>query len=234
MACDPLYALAEVFRLCASSENQFLRLLETTISYDTDYKSLQGKCPTLSNLLYCRSILSVHSERLKETIKWIKRYMSRNDLRTSIEDDHLRTEANAVINDLLTDFEHLVHKADSLSGRFDTGMAVIGNNAMLNESRKAIVQARRVERLTFFASIFVPLSFTTSLFGMNVSQLGTGNTSIAVWVAVSLAVMLVTTLTFIIDGDTISSAVDRVMQLIARMLHGRKRKTYNTSGGFEV
>lgn len=228
VACDPLYALAEIFRLCASSESQLLRLLEKTIVRDTDYKSLQEKEPTLTNLVYCREILSTHSERLKELIHWIKRYRRRHPLYESIEDEYLQRQAEDVTDDLLTDFEHLVRRTDLLSKRCNTGMAVIGNNAMLDESRKAIFQARRVARLTFIAFVFVPLSFTTSLFGMNVAQLGTGDVSIAIWVGVSSAVLFMTTLMFFIDGTTIANASVGVSLLVARMRR-KDRRRYDDS-----
>lgn len=233
MACDPLYALADVFRLYASSESQLLRLLETTITHDTDYKSLKEKNPTLSNLLYCRGILSVHSERLKESTNWIQRYKHRQGPRNAIEEEHLRIEAEAVKDALLTDFEHLVRRADLLSERCNTGMAVISNNVILDESRKAMSQAKRVARLTFIAFIFVPLSFTTSLFGMNVSQLGTGDTSITVWVTVSLSVLFVTTLMYFMDGSTVASTCAGAKRTVARMSLRRRRKPQHGDIGME-
>lgn len=234
MARDPLYAMAEIFRLSAASELQVLSLLDKTITRDIDYKSLQEKKPTLANLLYCREILSAHSEKMRELVHWIKRYRSRNDLHVAIEDEHLRREAEAVTNNLLTDFEHLVRRADLLSERCNTGMAVIGNNAMLDESRKAISQARVVARLTFIAFIFVPLSFTTSLFGMNVSQLGTGKLSIGVWAAVSSVVLLMTTLIFFVDRNTVAGARTIMSALIARLLRREQKLCADDADGIQM
>jgi Mg2+ and Co2+ transporter CorA len=137
-------------------------------------------------------------------------------LRDAIEDPNLRAEAQLVSDNLMADFVHLLDSARSLSGRCNTGMAVIGNNAMLEENRQATLQARRVARLTFIAFVFVPLSFTTSLFGMNVSQLGTGHVSIAVWAGVSASVVIATTLMFFFDGAAIASAYKSMVGSLIR------------------
>jgi hypothetical protein len=235
MACDPFYALTEIFRLCAAAEHQFLGLIKETVANETDYKSLGKQRPTLANLLYCLGILEAHSEWIRETVEWIRRYTSRRDLRSSIGNEDLHAEVQIVGEDVLSDFEHLLEVTDSLSERCNKGMAVIGNNVMLEENRQAISQARRVARLTFIAFVFVPLSFTTSLFGMNVSQLGTGHVSIAVWAAVSTSVVIVTTLMYFFDGSTVANAYNSVNGMFVRWSSAsRKWRSSDASQGLEV
>lgn len=57
------------------------------------------------------------------------------------------------------------------------------------ESREAIDQAKRMGKLTFLAFIFVPLSFTTSFFGMNVKELDAKKVSIWMWLVVSVPIL---------------------------------------------
>lgn len=55
------------------------------------------------------------------------------------------------------------------------------NAAAIDESQKAISQAEGVAKLTTLAFFFVPLSFTTSVFGLNFRELSDGN-HLILWV----------------------------------------------------
>lgn len=56
---------------------------------------------------------------------------------------------------------------------------------MLTESRKATEQACSVTRLTLLAFLFLPLSFTTSFFGINFRELDEG-LNLWIWAATSI------------------------------------------------
>jgi CorA-like Mg2+ transporter protein len=58
------------------------------------------------------------------------------------------------------------------------------------ESRKSIEQAESVKRLTQLAFVFLPLNLATSLFGMNMTEFGTGSLHIWVFVAVASSLSL--------------------------------------------
>ena len=58
----------------------------------------------------------------------------------------------------------------------------------LEESRKSIEQADKINQLNVLAFFFIPLSLLTSIFGMNVTQLGSPGPSI--WVFFAAAVPL--------------------------------------------
>ena len=93
---------------------------------------------------------------------------------------------------LFKDFESLLQWTELFSHRCDQGMSIIkNNNAMLTESRPAISQARLVGRLTLLAYFYIPLSFTSALFGMNFSELNKGS-SLHIWLffATSVPILL--------------------------------------------
>jgi hypothetical protein len=208
MRANPFYALTELFRFSAFSENQFLNLMEQKIIPDAGYQVLKQETPTLSNLLYFQEILEAHIVRIKDTVKVIRDKGSHwtsscekgspvGPLSTS-----QRTKADTAASMLLEDFEYLLERAETLKRRCDQGMAVIMNDAILAESKRAIYQAKGVAKLTLVAFFYIPFSFTTSFFGMNFHELGTGKLSVWTWFATSIPIFLITLAFLLLDGST--------------------------------
>jgi hypothetical protein len=191
MKVDAFYALDEVFRFSASSHQQLLNLMEKKIGPEAGYSSLEEEQPTLSNLLYFQEILDSRIVHLKENVEVLERRGGVNwprvpKLEKQDQHQHQCKRADMAAEALLYDFEHLLERAIKLSERCTRGTSIIMNNTMLVESRRAIRQAKWVGKLTLVAFFYIPLSFTTSFFGMNVIQLGTGRLSIWVWFVTSL------------------------------------------------
>jgi hypothetical protein len=236
MRINPFYALTELFRFSAFSENQFLNLMEQKITPDAGYKSLKQETPTLSNLLYFREILEAHIVQLKNTVKVIR---GRGTHWTSSCEKGApagppptsqRTKADTAASMLLEDFEYLLERAETLKHRCDQGMAVIMNNAMLAESKRAIHQAKGVAKLTLVAFFYIPFSFTTSFFGMNFQELGTGKLSVWAWFATSIPVFLITLAFLILDV----SAFRRVTSQLGRWFKLQVRSKPKSSKGVGI
>ena len=96
--------------------------------------------------------------------------------------------AESTQEELLEDFRSLLRRTKELSGRCQDGTEVILSGAQLRESQKAIEQAMEVKLLTKLVFVFAPLSWLTSVFGMNFVDLPWNQGLIAVCVA---AVVLV-------------------------------------------
>lgn len=180
MKIDPFYALHELFDFSASSKLQFLNLIDEKLNRDTSCATLAEETPSLSNLLYNRDLLREQVHRLKENIETIKCRGGSQFPHASIESE-LGKKANEANDALLRDFEYLLNKAEDLSHRCLSATGVIMNNANIEESKKAIVQAEKISKVTLLAFFYVPLSFTSSFFGMNFRQFGT-STSLGIWV----------------------------------------------------
>ncbi|KAH8882048.1 hypothetical protein GQ53DRAFT_734410 [Thozetella sp. PMI_491] len=75
-------------------------------------------------------------------------------------------------NGLLEDYAHLHARCVDLSEMCTRGITLAMNKATIDESRKAIEQSEQVKKLTLLATLFIPLSFASSLFGMNIDMLG--------------------------------------------------------------
>jgi Mg2+ and Co2+ transporter CorA len=190
MQNDPFYALHELFSFSASSELQYLNLIDEKLGPEMGWAILAEETPSLSNLLYNREMLQTHIRQLKENIEIIKCRGSNHWPHALIDSDMSR-KADDAANLLLRDFEFLLAKAENLSKRCDAGMTVVMNNANLAESKRAMAQASRVSKLTLLAFFYVPLSFTASFFGMNFSQFGTSSTlGIWLWFALSAPVLV--------------------------------------------
>jgi hypothetical protein len=199
MILDPFYAITDLFQFCAFSEVQFMNIMEAKIKEDTDHGSLKKQNPTLSNLLYCRDIIQKHLTRLQETVNVIKH--PGGHLWPHVGEDHPRqfNKASRARESLLRDYEHLVERAETLLERCSKGMDVIMSNVMLAESRRSMVQAQAVAKLTLIAFFFIPLSFTSSLFSMNIAGFVQGIGQIWLWFAVSAPVCLISISFLVLD-----------------------------------
>lgn len=191
---DPFYALDDLFTLTALSENQFLNMLDDVISTDLDADKLaEHRDPPLSNLLYNSQVLDRHIASIKDNLELIRSPNSATWPQGNI-DRRLLHNLSVARESLVKDHEHLLSRCLSLSEKCHRGMQVVMNNTMILESEKAIAQTERAHKLTLLAFIFIPLSFTSSFFGMNFSQFGQGTLSIWLWFATSLPVFLISIL----------------------------------------
>jgi hypothetical protein len=225
----PFCALAELFKFSIYSEMAFLNLLEKKISLDAGLPVLLQEKPTLSNLLYFMQILEAHIRRLEENIITIKE----QHVRVESEEQEFQ-KASATIGtqsrkalhlyeELWKDFAHALKKARELNNKCHSGMIVINNNVMLAESRRAIEQAEWVAKLTMIATIYVPVGFVSSFFGMNFRELGTGVLSVWVWFTVCIPLVLLTACFIVLKASTLQNVGRCVREYVGR-LFGRPQK----------
>ncbi|KXL50408.1 MAG: hypothetical protein FE78DRAFT_177392 [Acidomyces sp. 'richmondensis'] len=75
------------------------------------------------------------------------------------------------VKGLMEDYEELHVRCLDLSEMCTRGITLAMTKATIDESRKGIEQSERVKKLTLLATFFIPLSFVTGLFGMNLDIL---------------------------------------------------------------
>lgn len=187
MACDAFYSVKELFVFAANSISQVINMIETKLTSDTGYQSLHGDQYSISNLLYHQDILDRVSQTLQENIQDIKDHPKHLWLVSS--DDEQRKQASHAASSLIADYTSLLVRSHLLSARCKGGISLVMNQAGIAESKRAISQARKIEQLTLLAFFFLPLSFTTSFFGMNLGDVGEGGLPLWVWVVVSVPVL---------------------------------------------
>ena len=105
-------------------------------------------------------------------------------------DQQTRQDVDASIKRIRKSYEHLVKVNEDLYKRCTEAIGTLMNEIVIAESRKAIFLTERLGKLTFLAFVFVPLSFTTSFFGMNVQELGAGDGALRIWAWFALSIPL--------------------------------------------
>lgn len=200
MRHDPFYALHELFAFCASSELQFLNMMDSKISSETGY-ARPNSTPTLSNLLYNQEILQSHAVRLRNVIEVIQRRGNPEWARPlgAVE----RQISDTAADKLERDYAHLLYCVQSLFHRCEKGMHVVMSQASIRESEMALAQSGRVAKLTQLAFFYIPFSFMASFFGMNFVEFGTGELRLWFWFATSIPVFLITVLFLVVDIPTV-------------------------------
>lgn len=194
VSADSFYALTELFQTSANSICQLLNLVETIIDTKTGYNQSKSEDYSLGDLSYHQDILKRLELRLRENISDLENHQSPQWPRShgSNNEKTIQSKAKTVATAelLLTDFRNLLFRTEHLSVRCQAGMSVCMNSAAIAESQRAIEQAKQVERLTRLAFFYIPLSFTTSFFGMNMRVFGSGQLHMWIWFATSVPLLL--------------------------------------------
>lgn len=97
---------------------------------------------------------------------------SEADTARSVGSDHFNSDGPFTPKGLLEDYEQLLVRCIELSKMCTWGITLAMNKATIEESRKAIEQSERLKKLTLLATLFIPLTFSSSLLGMNIDLLG--------------------------------------------------------------
>jgi hypothetical protein len=179
MQSDVFYALSELFSFSCAASNQAMNLIEKKIEECT-VLSQSDRALGLSTLQTSKTHLDAHLQQLHFLHAFVK---NRKNAKWPAASEPEQVEiVNDAAHDLLETYDYLIYRAIALSRRCSDSTASLMNQSMLDESRNAISQARIVGRLTLLAFFFIPLSFSTSFFGMNVKELsGKDGPRIGIW-----------------------------------------------------
>jgi hypothetical protein len=177
---DPVSMCIPLFAHSAFSEVQFLNLMESKIHIQMTTIAEGMPDDALGTLQYFSNILNRHAQQLKDSTRALCRLIERNkrpgtEAETSRHPGASSSGGAFTPKGLMEDYEQLHIRCLELSKMCSRGMTLAMNKATIEESRRAIEQSERVKRLTLLATFFIPLGFTTSLFGMNLSVLGQGS-----------------------------------------------------------
>jgi CorA-like Mg2+ transporter protein len=209
MAADPFFALHDIFTYIAFSYRQYLNMLEQkntkrtrlTLSSDNGrHRNSNLSQWDSTNILYDRTVLEDHLTHLRYLVDITRNRGSpagmlnpKHSWPRSPNPQQEQRAADAA-RQLLSYFEDLESQAKRLLVRYREAMSVLMNRAMVAEANKNLEQAKEVAKLTRLAFVYIPLSFTATFFGMNLSPInGSKNNDINLWVwfVVSAPVLVV-------------------------------------------
>lgn len=92
------------------------------------------------------------------------------------------------------DIRFLSHRAHTLAELCESGRSTIRSNAAIEESKHERAETRLITQLTAITYrltfVFLPISYITSVFGMNFRQFGQGDLDIWLWVTVTLPILI--------------------------------------------
>jgi hypothetical protein len=71
---------------------------------------------------------------------------------------------------LLDDYEHIGVHIDGYGQRLENMLPVVTSLVQITDSRRSYAESSNVRRLTYLAQVFVPLTFTSGLFSMDVDM----------------------------------------------------------------
>lgn len=198
MCQDPFYTLNELFSILSSAEAQVLDVIEHGFardswqaSQDEDSKdSTHSRQATHAqdNLVHARRMLEARISNLSSVLGFIERHQRSSELHSPwphCADVRQQRECDAAAKALQLDFEHLQRRALVLYSRCESAMTLAMNRASIAEARRSLQQGQTLSNFTALAFVFIPLTATATIFGMNFQELGTGKLNIWLFFAVS-------------------------------------------------
>ncbi|MCJ1265321.1 hypothetical protein MMC22_005197 [Lobaria immixta] len=200
---EHFYALHELFLFCAFSHSQYLNIIESKLNSETAFHASSDQIEDQSNILYRQRMLEAHANHLRTTIAVIKAFGGLSKPEQLEGEETTDTVPRRATKSLLIDYQHLLSRTERLSTQCQAQMTLLMNQAMIAESTKAIQQAKEVTKLTRLAFVFVPLSFTASICGMNLWPFIRDGPSLWVWFALSAPFLLLSFLVMLFDIGTL-------------------------------
>jgi Mg2+ and Co2+ transporter CorA len=92
---------------------------------------------------------------------------------------------------LVEDFGYLTASLDQYSERLESMLPVVMSLVQISDTRRSLAEAANISRLTYLAFVFIPLSFTSSLFSMN-TDIGPGGRHFWIYFVVAIPITAAT------------------------------------------
>lgn len=116
---------------------------------------------------------------------------------------------------LQLDIRYVADLAVELRDRCDREMTVLINAANIAEVQRGIRYGRALYKLTLLAAIYVPASFVTSFFGMNIYELGAQDAPrIWIWAVVTIVLFTASFAFFFLTRQMVRRFWKRLARLI--------------------
>ncbi|KAI0490845.1 hypothetical protein F4859DRAFT_508638 [Xylaria cf. heliscus] len=206
---DRKTSLFPLIHLCLAAESQHLRIIETTLGKGAEDISLVAPRVGLSIVLETKKHLQSHLHDFRNVEHFLRTLALEHSGTVLPETDFILS----VIGKILDKIQCLISECnDTVSYTQALGS--------LQQAERAISEARGVKLLTVLAFFFAPISFTTSFFGMNFKEFGTGTLSLWVWAVAAVPISLLFAIPFTSDFYNIGKLVATALQSILGWIRG--------------
>lgn len=199
--------LQEIFSFHAAAGIQYVNMLDRVLSEAggrNEFPSYEHtKLETAVQYDYIKTSLSRFQQNCSDVLAFL--VDPPDKWRRSVGDDPGSKENLAPI---IGDFNYLISRAEQLLKVCQDGKSTLVNNDSVQAANRSAKEAQLVTQLTKTTNrltfIFLPISFVTSVFGMNFVQFGQGELSIWIW-AVTTIPLLVICVLIVERGEWMSS-----------------------------
>ncbi|CZT46684.1 uncharacterized protein RSE6_07149 [Rhynchosporium secalis] len=208
--------MSELFVFVAASELTLLKFIAIKIDKavkDASEVDQETAITPQADLVFYRRLLERRSREAKSTLSHI---CNRHTLiwPTATGDSAAQSKSSLAALRSEKDFRYLIEVIEGLCGICDRELSVLVNAAGIAEAKRGIEQGKTLFGFTWLASIFVPLSFTTSLFGMNVREFEKAELPIWVWVVVTIPIFLFSVVFLFWGRIRLKDLRDRLIRLV--------------------
>ncbi|CAN9437560.1 unnamed protein product [Alternaria alternata] len=195
---DSLYAVSPLLRLAHGTELSFLSLLEARLERELEPAALNERDVDLGSLLHTKNSLTRRIHELESNVRFLQQF--RKSKTPTVSDDATMRDMH---EDLSSQFRDLLDLAKGLIGRCNESISFIQAVTAVKLSERAMEENRSLRSLTKLAFFFVPMTFATSLFGMNVKEFSDENkTSISIFFAIALPLTVIAVIPLIPGART--------------------------------
>lgn len=180
---DPIYALSEVFAFVSVSTAQYLDIIRAVLDdYTTthDQKNTEKRIEIQDMLASSYNGLERRRHHITATLIFLKGHLER-----------IGAEESTAILLLVRDYEYLLTINNELIARCDHEWNVIMSKASVEDARWTRDQAKSQYKFVFLATVYVPLSFSCSIFGMTFFELGSLKEGFTIWMGVTIPLFII-------------------------------------------
>jgi hypothetical protein len=193
LSTDAVLILQEWFQFQSAATMQYFNLLRKTINHTLARADVVGKgglrMEDMIQFDYTKTVLARWASHLRSLCQALSGCSSVPFLKTP-QGHGMRAEVDQL---LINDLKFLLEEAKAITELCESGKSAIMSDFSITESERISRETQLVTQLTKTTNrltfIFLPMSFVTSVFGMNFRQLGSGDLNIWLWVAVSIPLL---------------------------------------------
>ncbi|KAK7981543.1 hypothetical protein PG996_009247 [Apiospora saccharicola] len=198
MPTRPIDSLAILFRYFCAAEAHYLDMIATVLEDSIPDSQVVPMARKRESIPDIRRII-LHSHRmLRRRRSYITDILQYMDWHCAVVSEGTSSDTSAA-RLLKTDLEHLLLSNADLMSRCQHDLDSMTSEATFEDAERGITLSKSSRKFTAFAAIYVPLAFTSSVFGMNFIQIDNITWGFKLWVLVTIPICILSYIVFAWD-----------------------------------